>query len=208
MEMHKKEIARKSIHLSSFLIPLSYRYLLPLLFTGSIKSIPTRTHQKIAVLVLSLLAVISLIIEILRTENNSFRKLFEKTLGKMMRVHEKKNITGATFLLVSSIVCISFFPYNIAFVCLSFLVIGDTMAAIIGMSVGKRKIVGTDKSVEGSLACFISTFIFSLFFLNPILALTGSFTATLAELTSLGIDDNFKIPVISGATMSVASMFI
>lgn len=208
MKEHKGEFTRKTIHLSSLLIPLCYRYLLPLLFTGSMRSIPTLKHQKIAILVLSVLALISLIIELLRTENRSFGKNFDKTLGKLMRVHEKDNISGATYLLISSIICISFFSYEIAFVCLGFLAIGDTMAAIIGKTLGSRRIVGTNKSLEGSLACFISTFIFALFFLNPLLALAGSFTATLAESAMPRIDDNIKIPIISGLTMSFASIFV
>ena len=125
-----------------------------------------------------------------------------------MRAHESENFSGATFLLVSSIVCIAFFPVNITFVAIASLAIGDTLAAIIGINFGQRKLLGTQKSVEGSLACFISTFAFGLFFIHPILAFSGAVATTFAEFYPHNLDDNLKIPLISGFVMTLVNMFI
>lgn len=118
------------------------------------------------------------------------------------------DFTGATYLFISTIICIAVFPRNIAFLSLSFLAIGDTFAAIVGIIFGKRKLLGTKKSLEGSIACFISSFIFALFYINPAIAFLGAFSATIAEFSRIPVDDNIKIPLLAGVVMSVFSIFV
>jgi glycerol-3-phosphate acyltransferase PlsY len=126
----------------------------------------------------------------------------------MLRKHERRDFTGASYLLTSAIVCIAIFPPEIAFAAMCFLSIGDTFAAIIGMNWGKRKIVYTVKSFEGALACFITTFSFGLFFLDPVVAVCGAIAATIAETSNIDIDDNVKIPIFSGIVMSITYLFV
>ena len=124
-----------------------------------------------------------------------------------MRKHEIHSFTGATYLMISAVLCIGFFPAEIAVVSLAFLAIGDTLAALVGIQLGKRKILNNSKSLEGSLACFAGCFVFGLLFLNPVVALIGAFTATVAEFSRIPIDDNIKIPIVSGLVMSFVNMF-
>ncbi|MCD4650813.1 MAG: SEC59/DGK1/VTE5 family protein [Candidatus Cloacimonetes bacterium] len=193
---HRKntEYWRKLIHISSIIIPLGYRYLLP--------------DKRIMLTVLIPLTIIAFVIEILRLENRTFKRNFFRFFGIILRRSELKNFSGATYLLASSVFCIAFFSRDIAFLALSSLAIGDTFAAIVGISYGKRKIRGTNKSVEGSLACFLSTFIYGLFFVSPILAFVSGIITTYSETSRLPIDDNLKIPIFSGLVMSVVNIFI
>lgn len=194
--MNLIELKRKSIHLLSLLIPFSYRYL-------------THYNKKISVLILFLVTLIIIIIEMARLENYTFRRFFNRWFGDMMRKHEALDFSGATFLMISSIISIAFFPRNIAFNALVFLAIGDTFAALIGKRFGKRKLFGSKKSLEGSLACFASTLIFAIAFdLNPIIAFVGALSATVAEFSRIPLDDNIKIPIFSGLMMTFASLFI
>ena len=204
----KLEIYRKSIHLSSLIIPFVYRFGLPLFFTGTMFSEFSNGYRKVAIAFLVLLTLLALLIDVLRLQNKTAKKIFHNTFGLLLRHHEHSGITGASYMLVSSVVCIAFFLPDIAFVALSFLAIGDTLAAIVGLSMGKRKLLGTVKSLEGSLACFIGTFLFAIFFVNPILAFVGAVTATIAEFAAIGMDDNLKIPIASGIAMSIVNMFI
>ncbi|WP_353095831.1 hypothetical protein [Tissierella praeacuta] len=81
---------------------------------------------------------------------------------------------------------------------------GDGFAAIIGVSLGKHKfkILGNDKSIEGSLVMFIFSFIVSitiLYIFNPVNILLSSFLlallSTALELFSpLGLD-NLTVPL-------------
>ncbi len=191
-----KELYRKSIHISSIALPLFYRYILGY-------------NKMLAILIFFPFALGAIVLELVRLENKSFKKIFYRIFGIMMRKHEMADLTGASYLLTSTVFCIALFPREIAFASLSFLSIGDTLAAIFGIRYGYRKIKGTPKSLEGSLACFVSCFAYALIFgLHPGIALVGAFTATLAELLNFPVNDNLKMPIITGIVMSVASIFI
>ena len=102
----------------------------------------------------------------------------------------------------------AFFQPIIAFCAMAFLSLGDTFAAIIGLTLGKRKFSGMKKSVEGSLACFAASLIFAMIYIkNPFEALVGALAATGAELWKIPVDDNVKIPLISGFFMMIVSIF-
>jgi dolichol kinase len=194
------EFARKSIHIQSILIPIFYKYIL-------------QFDKKLTILALLFMVAISIAVELLRLENKTFRKLFNLAFGLMLRKHEADHITGASYLLVSAIVCIAFFPPQIAFLSLAFLSIGDTFAAIIGMNFGKRKFLRSNKSFEGFLACFVTTFVFGIFFIDnqvifPVIVFFGAITASIAEVVHIQIDDNVKIPILSGIVMCFVYLFV
>ncbi|MDP2172907.1 MAG: phosphatidate cytidylyltransferase [Candidatus Cloacimonadaceae bacterium] len=190
------ETLRKGIHISSLVIPFSYRYLLGF-------------NRKLAFYILLAAFIINLTIEFHRFWQKSFKKTFYRIFGLILRRHEMRDFTGATYLIFSAMICVAFFEPLIAFCAMAFVSIGDTFAAIIGINFGKRKFLGMRKSLEGSLACFVSTFIFGLFFLNsPVQALFGSIAATVAELVNIPVDDNLKIPVFSAIVMTLTGILI
>lgn len=198
-----KELLRKSIHVSSIMIPLIYRYIL-------------LYNRKLAMLFLIPLAIGLIIIDTVRIEHRTFKKFYHNLFGIILRKHELSDFTGSVYVLVSAVICIAVFPYNIAFMALSFLAIGDTLAAVVGLAFGKRKLPDSKKSVEGSLACFIGIFVYGCLFyiFDPELniaigAITiGALAATLAEMWKLPLDDNVKIPLVSGIIMYFANQIL
>jgi len=187
---HKGEVFRKAIHFSLILLPLAYRYLVDY-------------DKKITLFVLITLLTIALIVEVFRMKHPTFKRIFFDLFGLMLRKHEYHDFTGATYMLISVVICIAVFPPDIAFVAISFLAIGDTLAALVGVRFGRRKLFGTEKSLEGSIACFAGTFIFALFYFNPIIAFSGAAAASIAESFPMWIDDNFKVPLTSGLVMTL-----
>lgn len=200
--MKLSETLRKSIHLGSLVIPFSYRYLLGF-------------NRRLTFSLLLIALAVSLVIEFHRLWQKSFRKTFNKVFGLILRRHEQKDFTGATYLLFSAMICVAFFEPYIASCAMAFLSIGDTFAAMIGLSFGKRKFLGMSKSLEGSIACFASCFIFGIFWLNtatlpyyPFLAFGGAIAATVAELGRLPLDDNLKVPLGAGIIMTLLYIII
>jgi len=76
------------------------------------------------------------------------------------------------------------------------LAIGDGFSGLIGYYFGKNKLpYNPNKSVEGTLAFFFSSFLALLIFTHPIKAFTISFICAILESLDLKLDDNFLIPV-------------
>jgi len=190
------ETLRKGIHISSLIIPLGYRYLL---------SFNRAWGFSLLLIAFSL----SLVIEFYRFWQKDFHRTFYRLFGILLRKHELKDFTGATYMLFSAVICVAFFDPLIASCAMAFLTIGDTFAALVGINFGKRWFNNRSKSLEGSLACFVSCAIFGILWLgNPPLAILGALAATIAELCNIPLDDNIKIPIASALVMTLLSIFI
>ena len=191
-----QELKRKIIHLIGLLIPICYYFF-------------SEDDKIIAVFILLSLTVIYFFLEFLRLTNQKVQRYFLTHFSPLLRTHEKQKITGTGYYLLSALLSISLFKKELAIACLSFLVLGDMFAAIIGMRFGRTKILA-GKSLEGSLACFIVCLVIGLFVawlfpthLNLQIIAIGAFTATIVELLPLGLDDNLTIPLISGLVMEI-----
>lgn len=209
--MRKNEIYRKLIHLFAIIIPILYYFV--------VKS------QIVAISILLPIALICVVVDAARIENPELRNRFYKVFGAQLRDEEASSLTGASYLLTSSVITIAIFNKEIAFLAISYLVVGDTFAAMFGLKMGKRKIVRTRKTIEGLIGSFLSCAVFGLicYFLflkkvfaypdhNPqfaiIMILVGSIVASITEVTNLHINDNISIPIISGIVMSIIYIFI
>jgi len=195
--LHIRETLRKAIHISSLLIPLGYRYILDY-------------NRKLMFLILLAAFVVMLIVEFNRFWQKNFRKAFWAMFGLVLRKHELRDFTGATYMLFADMLCVAFFDANIAFCAMSFLSLGDTFAAMVGINFGKRKYKFSNKSLEGSLACFAVCFLYGLWVFKhaPVMAFTGALGATFAEMSKLPIDDNVEIPLTSAIVMALTGIFI
>ncbi|MBW6514843.1 MAG: phosphatidate cytidylyltransferase [Candidatus Syntrophosphaera sp.] len=191
-----KETLRKSIHLSSLIIPFGYRYVLGF-------------NRKLMFYIILAAFIIMLIVEFHRFWQKGFRKTFWWMFGLVLRKHELRDFTGATYLLFAAVICVAFFEPNIAFCAMAFLSLGDTFAAMVGINFGKRKFAHSNKSLEGSIACFAVCFIFGLIYAeHPLIAFTGAGAATLAELSNLPVDDNVEMPLAAALAMTITKVFI
>ena len=114
----KNEFARKAIHISNAIIPLSYLYLIQ--------------DNIDMIIILAFFLVLCFFIEIARKENYLVSIFFSKQLSFMMRDDEKKGeITGATWVFVGALFTILLIPYPYSIYALLFLSVGDTFAAIL-----------------------------------------------------------------------------
>ncbi len=192
---YRDEIVRKLIHLCSLSIPIIY-YFIP---------------QKDAVIILGILTFIALILDLGRHYLPSVGKIFHSLFGFLLRKHEvdtrKKNLNGATYVLLSALICVIIFPKIFFITAFSILIVSDSLAALIGRKFGRHKFLR--KSLEGTLAFFISASIVVLF--TPkieglaseyFIGIFAAFIGAIIENVSFGIaDDNLSIPISIGFTM-------
>ncbi|TMQ63526.1 MAG: hypothetical protein E6K79_09785 [Candidatus Eisenbacteria bacterium] len=185
------EIKRKSIHLASLAIPIGY-YLTP------------DSWMRIGERGLLALVIVSLAIEVFRLNHPRTRHVFRHFFGELLRNHEEASLLGSTYLLIACLLTIHLFPKPVAVLALMFLILGDTVAAIVGKWIGRVRLIG-GKTLEGSIACFLVCFGLTLLMpgVPPMVGLVGALTATLFELLPIPLDDNFRIPLSAGFAMEL-----
>jgi len=179
------ELERKLIHLSSLWIPLICYF----------------WQRENALIVLAVVTIGMLVIDLVRISGGPVRRLFNIFFGSVLRQHESYKITGASYLLFSSLVTLYLFGSVVAAVACAYLIIGDTAAAIVGKHWGKKEIMG--KTLEGSLSCLAGCLAVSLLVpeIGLVTGIIASVVATLVELLPLVIDDNVSIPLVSGVVL-------
>jgi len=164
--------------------------------------------QMVMIISVGVVTLIFLLIEVLRWKNPAVNRLFLLFFKAVLREEEALRLTGASYMLIASLIAVSAFPRDIAVLALSFLAVGDPLATIIGQRWGRKRLFG--KTLEGDLACFVSCIAIGFVFQQvgvdvpwPIFLL-GALSATVAQVVSLPINDNLTIPLFAGLIMRLA----
>ena len=184
----KSELKRKALHLTGLTVPLSY-----IIFGREV----TLTFVAIT-LVLFLILEPFRIVEHLRDRVKEKLGLYvsiiekvEREIETIAREHEKRSIGAHIYFTLAALIIICLFPEDIAIGSIAVATLGDAIAAIIGKPFGKHRFKN-GKSIEGSLAYFLT----ALLILTPLMgffhAVIGALAGTLAEFYELPPDDNFS----------------
>jgi dolichol kinase len=170
------------------------------------------TPNKIIVemLLLYLLGIMTTL-EVMRyISPNLWRTIAEHSKG-ILKVRQGM-ITGTTALLIANIIVIAFFNKQVAIVSLVYMLFGDTASAIIGTKYGKVKM--GDKTLEGSLAFFITVMVIALLFsqwsgirIHLIILIFGAIAATITEALPIEINDNLTVALAAAIIMQIFTMF-
>jgi dolichol kinase len=136
----------------------------------------------------------------------------------------KQNIPlkGTILLVCGIVVSLVLFPEEIVYASIAVVGFGDSVATIVGVTMGRHKLPYSEqKSVEGTLAGITVAFLASLFFVTPVQAFVGSAGGmllesvvdlqTIRELNSQAafrffLNDNFLIPIFSGLLMFIVGL--
>lgn len=180
MKLSQVEINRKLIHTSSAALPVLYWFWIP---------------ANVMIFGLVLINLAFIVIEYQRLLGTRTGKMLEWFFKPAIRAQEATKVTGAAFVFLGNLATIALFPKQIAVPALLILSISDSFAALIGIPFGKH-LLGK-KSVEGSLAFFISAIAVLAFFpeIGWQTKILGALTGMVIEAFLKQIDDNIAIPV-------------
>jgi len=187
---YQSEIARKTIHLASLLIPIIYLNVEH--FTG--------------IFILACLAVISVGIDLMMRYHSPTRRVLLALIGPIMRTHElnrdKLLLTGASWVLISALVTMALFPTSVAVTAFTILIVSDTFAALVGRGVPGPRFL--DKTLVGTstfiLTAWLVVAIYGNIYQMPwtyyVAGFIGSVLGGVVEAASirLKLDDNLSIP--------------
>jgi len=182
-----RELSRKAIHLGSAVLPIGWA--VGWLTSGDVRSL------------LAAALVVAVMVEVARSTSASFARVFDRSVGGMLRPHERTNITGASWLAASMLAAVVLLPAPVAIVALWAASVGDGSASVVGRLANRlRSTVRNGKTIVGSLACAVTTAAGVLWFTDATIAislLVGVATAV-AERPAISLDDNVRVTVAAG----------
>jgi len=193
-QSYTTELVRKAIHLCSLAIPLVYYWI--------------SKAQALSILVP--LALLLGLADVARLYHPATGRLYSKYLGFLLRPHERtehgRKLNGATYVLMSAIICIIVLPKIIFITAFAVLIISDTSAALIGRRFGRHPFF--NKSVEGTAAFFLSGLLVvavapkaawlpAEYAIGAVAVLIGA----IVEASPAPLDDNLSIPFSIGGIM-------
>jgi len=121
---------------------------------------------------------------------------------------------GIIFAVVGSLLALQLFERNIALASIMILTFADPVSHLVGKLFGKtRSFLDERKNIEGNIAGFIVSSLFAMFFVAPILAISGAliamlFESLIIEIQKIQLDDNLIIPLAAGTTMLLLVRFL
>lgn len=193
-DSYRIELIRKGIHFCSLSIPVVYFFI----------------EKSTALMILVPLTFAFLVVDLARYYHGPTGAWFYATFGWLLRTREqdvvRKRLNGATYVLISAIICIIIFPKIITVTAFAVLIISDSVAALVGRKFGKRPLF--NKTAEGTVGFFLSAIVVVL--LAPkveyypgeyLIGIVGSAVGAVVEAMSIKLDDNLTIPVSIGITM-------
>lgn len=168
--------------------------------------------RAIGLSILGLVTAVFVSIEFMRFRNRTVNLWFIRIYRPVVRHEEASRLTGASYLLIGSLLSFLIFSKEIASIAIAFMSVADPMAGIAGRKLGKTRLFG--KSLEGDLACLFFAIITALVYYFagvsvPLAAvLAGALAATTVEALSLPLNDNLTMPLVSGAIMTIIAVWI
>jgi dolichol kinase len=187
--MIKAEVFRKLMNLWAIFIPILY-YLLP---------------QRSARLILLAVTLVVVVADFVRLHVNGIKEGWIIFFGSFMRRREFSQLNGATFLMLGCLVTALLFSKPIVICASTFIIVGDTFAALLGQNLKGPKIFR--KTLWGSIG-FLASNVLAGLILHSLLPLAywqifvGAFAATVFESLPVPWDDNFAVPILTGVVMS------
>ena len=184
----KRELSRKAFHLATVLAPLLV-WVLP---------------REVSLVILVSGAALWLAIDLARLHLRPVRHLFLRLTRTMLRHHERRGLTGGTYMVVSYALALLLFPKGVAVAAMLFNGLGDAAAALVGKRWGRHR-TSWGKSWEGFAAALAVCLASGLAVarldpsLAPAGALLGALAAAAAEFAPLPLDDNVRVTLGGGA---------
>lgn len=169
--------------------------------------------KQIVILVASLALLASLSVEFVRLRTYPLR-LFDFLVEKMLRGKERTSMAAYVYWFAGSLPVILLLSKPIAILTIAVTLLGDTIAALVGVGLGRHKLpTNSSKSWEGTIAGTTTSFIVALLFssflfssFNLLLSIVAAAAFAAVDIFKLPIDDNFLMPIVIGFLLQITSV--
>jgi len=185
----KQELLRKGIHACNSIIAFSLFFL----------------DQNDVLLIVGIGTILIVVFDFLRIYTKQVQRIYNFLFKEVTRDFESHRLTGASYVMIGALIVLSIFESRICIPALLIMSFSDSAAAIIGKKYGKTKIF--NKTLEGSLAFLLTSFVIVIFFIPDIdftFSIIAIIASTIVELVpKSNLDDNLLIPIVSAFIISL-----
>ena len=187
---YKNEIYRKSIHLSSLIIPAIYAFV----------------NYSTFIYLISIITILVTILDMLRQKNSYVKYLFNKIFYLSIREYEINNFMSATYLLYGFLSISLIFNQKIVIISMLITCISDSIAALFGIKYGRIKLLH-NKTFEGTfLFCLSAYFIISILDFNIFKSMLFCMLIGSVELSTPTKYDNLTVPISSSIILYIGTI--
>lgn len=169
-----------------------------------------------AVATLGAVFLVFFVLEVGRKFSPVINRITLSVLGPFLRQEEQTKLTGTFLFLCGTLVAVVLYPRSLCCLAIMYLAVGDPVASIVG---GQLELpmfrFSSGKSLHGTVAATLACALMTYYLLagnygvhmEPTVlwafTVVGGLTGGSSELlaTSLRVDDNITIPVLSGAVL-------
>lgn len=182
----RAEVMRKALHLATAALPIAW-------WAGVVSDEAVRG-------LVGALAATALIAEAMRARFPVVQRAVERMVGGLLRAHERRGLTGATWLALSMCAVALILPQRAAICALWAVAVGDALAALVGRAFAARGPSPTGKTFVGSFTCAATSAAGAwwLAAASPLVAALIGVASALAERPRLAIDDNVRVAAAAG----------
>lgn len=174
------ELGRKALHLLTAALPVAWG-------TGLLSATNIRWTLGVAVL-------IALSVEWVRLRTPAAQTVFSRAVGPLLRAHEARALTGATWLAAAMWLAAMFAPERAAIAALWAAAVGDASGALVGR-LAQRPGAAPAKTLVGSLAVAATSALGVVWLIDAsaLTALALGLVAAIAERPRGPGDDNLRV---------------
>lgn len=154
--------------------------------------------------ILGPVAALSAVVEAVRLRRPEVNAALLRRFGGIQREKERTRPSGIFWMLTGVLATAAVVPHpDIVATAILYLTFGDGLAGWVGRVWGRIRL--GEKSLEGSLACFLAMWLVGTLVLRPTEgapeALVGAVIGTVLEALAPPPDDNLTIPLLSGLAL-------
>jgi len=184
----RRELARETIHLAGFFVPVFTMYL--------------SLNHYFVVFIIFVITLLYIMSELARMLGVNVPVMSTITWKASIQPEIYEFVTAPVFFAMGIMLTLLLFPPPISYASIAIFTVGDGFATLFGKKFGNHVFpYNKGKKVEGTIFGFLLASLGASVFVSPLKAVAGAAFGMIVESLPAPVSDNLTIPLVAGLTM-------